>query len=140
MAAVGTGLWVLANRTQWLPGNVAWWILAAIFCLSGVLVLGGTFIRILATKYRLTSQRLFIARGILSQRTDQTELIRVDDVRLFKTFFGRLLNVGTITILTTDATDREVKMEGISEPEHVAEAVRSRMRALRGKSLYVENL
>jgi uncharacterized membrane protein YdbT with pleckstrin-like domain len=103
-------------------------------------MLGGVAVKVLGTKYRLTSQRLFICRGILSQTTDQTELIRVDDVSLFKTFFGRLLNVGTVTMLTTDATDRQVKMEGISDPDQVAEAIRSRMRTLRGKSLYVENL
>jgi uncharacterized membrane protein YdbT with pleckstrin-like domain len=140
MLVLGVGTWILPTRFSFIGGEVAWWVFTGILLLSGLIVFGGVLIPILGTKYRLTTQRLFISRGILSQTTDQTELIRVDDVSLFKTFFGRLLGVGTVTILTTDASDKEVKMEGIGEPEKVAELVRSRMRTLRGKSLYVVNL
>jgi membrane protein YdbS with pleckstrin-like domain len=91
-------------------------------------------------RYRLTSERLLIERGILSQTIDQTELIRVDDVRIHKTLMNRILGLGTIGVISTDATDREIAIPGVCEPEKLADVIRSRMRALRKKSLYVEHI
>lgn len=132
--------YLLVSRTEWVTGRTATLVVLGITGLSGVLIIGGVLIRVLGTHYRLTSQRLFITRGLLSQAVDQTELIRVDDVRLFKTLFGRMFNVGNVTVLTTDASDRNIEIEGISAPDAVAESIRGRMRALRGRSVYVESL
>ena len=96
--------------------------------------------RVLQCRYRLTDQRLFIERGILNQTIDQTELIRVDDVRVRKTLPDRLLGLGSVEVLSTDLTDRSVVIEGVRAPESVAEHIRTKMRALRRKSLFVENL
>jgi hypothetical protein len=71
---------------------------------------------------------------------DQTELIRVDDVRIHKTLLDRIFGLGTIAILSTDATDREVVIAGVADPDQVAEALRRNMRTLRQKSLFVEHL
>ena len=98
------------------------------------------FLRIISRRYRLTSQRLFIERGILNQTIDQTELIRVDDVRLEKTLIDRVFGLGTVSLLSTDVTDRLVVIEGIDNADRVAEAVRTNMRTQRGKALFVENL
>jgi len=140
MGALAAAIGWITSRTDWLSSRTATLIVAALVALSGVVLFGGIALRVLSTKYRLTSQRLFIMRGILSQTTDQTELIRVDDVRLYMTLLGRILKVGTVTVITTDATDRTIQIEGVSDPTTVAEAIRGRMRALRGKSVYVETL
>lgn len=129
-----------ASRVGWLTAAAAAWTIGGLISLSGLVVIGGVMLRIYGSLYRLTNERLFIRRGILSQTNDQLELIRVDDVRTYKTLLGRLLDVGTVTVLTTDATEREVKIEGILKPDSVAESVRSCMRSLRGKSLFVETL
>ncbi|MCP4247898.1 MAG: PH domain-containing protein [bacterium] len=145
-------LWLLANvlliiliawaasRFDWLTGGIAFWITLVVALISGALILGRVALVILGNRYRVTSQRLFIERGILSQTVDQTELIRVDDVRLHKTMIDRLFGLGSIQILGTDTTDREIRIEGIADPETVAEAIRTNMRTLRRKSLFVENL
>ena len=112
----------------------------AFFILTTIFVLGGLFIRIWQTHYRLTSQRLFIERGILSRTMDQTELIRVDDVRMQQSFVNRIFNIGTVLLMTTDVTDRAVAITGIKDPIRVTELIRQQMRTLRGKSLFVENL
>ncbi|MCH7814752.1 MAG: PH domain-containing protein [Planctomycetes bacterium] len=145
-------LWLLANvslviliawaaaRFEWLTGGVAFGITLVVALVSAALILGRVALVILGHRYRLTSQRLFIVRGLLSQTVDQTELIRVDDVRLHKTVIDRIFGLGSVQILSTDATDREVRIEGIADPETVAEAIRSNMRILRRKSLFIENL
>jgi uncharacterized membrane protein YdbT with pleckstrin-like domain len=94
----------------------------------------------LSTRYRLTNQRIFIDRGILSQAIDQTELIRVDDVRVFKSFVDRVMGLGTVELLTTDSTEKKVIIEGIGEPDRVAETVRTHMKRLRKKAMFVESL
>ncbi len=131
--------WV-TSRFEAIELRHALWTIAGVFLVSGAAVVGPVVATILGRHYRLTSQRLFIRRGILSQTVDQTELIRVDDVRIHKTFLDRMLGLGSVAIVSTDATDRDILVEGIKEPEKVAEAVRSSTRALRRKSLFVETL
>lgn len=132
--------YILVDRTDWVNGRTATWFVLALAASSGAVVMGGVLLRVLGTHYRLTTQRLFITRGILSHSVDQTELIRVDDVRLYKSLFGRLFDVGNVTVLTTDASDRNIQIEGVNAPDAVAENIRGRMRALRGRSVYVESL
>jgi membrane protein YdbS with pleckstrin-like domain len=146
------GLWLLANvvlavligwaasRADWLGWGGAFWLIAGVFLVSGLVVVGRVLLTILGTRYRLTSQRLFIERGIFGQTVDQSELIRVDDVRLQKSFLDRVFGLGSVEILSTDASDREITIEGIADPEAVAEGIRTRMRIMRKKSLFVENL
>ena len=131
--------WV-ATQADWLGGGGAFWIILAVLLLSGLIVVGGILAAVLGTRYRLTSQRLFIERGLLSQTVDQTELIRVDDVRLRRSMLDRVFGLGSVAVLSTDATDSETVIQGIAEPESVAESIRTRMRVMRKKSLFVEKL
>ena len=134
-------LWFAATRSETLSAKAGFLIWALVFLGSGLEVIGRrTFLEIIGHRYRLTTQRLFIERGILSQTIDQTELIRVDDVRLHRTLADRLFGLGSVAIVSTDATDHDVLITGIAEPDRVAEAIRGRMRSMRRKSLFIENL
>ncbi|MDO8629502.1 MAG: PH domain-containing protein [Phycisphaerales bacterium] len=137
-AAILVGM--LTSRVEWLTWVGATWTVLCLVIVSGIVNLGRVVLRVLGTYFRLTTQRLFIERGILSRTIDQTELIRVDDVRMQQSLLDRMFNVGNVMLLTTDATDRSVTIEGVKSPKEVAETVRNRRRALRGKSLFVENL
>ena len=140
LAVIVLVIW-LARRIEWLTFKAGFAIVAVILVVSGLeMVVRRVFLNILRHRYRLTTQRLFIERGILSRTIDQTELIRVDDVRLHKSFLDRVFKLGSVAVVSTDATDREIVIEGIAEPEKVAEAIRTRMRAMRSKSLFIENL
>lgn len=138
---------LLAALLVWLSGRVTWlttgsallWT-AVVGVVAGLIVIGGVLIKVLSSRYRLTTQRLFIERGLLSITIDHTELIRVDDVRISKTLLNRMLGVGTVTVLSTDVSDKQTALVGVERPEEVAEHIRKHMRALRRKSLYVENL
>ncbi len=93
-----------------------------------------------ATGYRLTEERLFIDRGIISRTTDQTELIRIDDVRVRQGPIDRILGVGDVIVFSTDATDGSLVVRGVKNPTMVAEHIRTHMRRLRKRGLYVESL
>lgn len=124
----------------WLTSSRAFWAIVGVLFVSAILFLSRPVLLILGRHYRLTTQRLFIESGILSKTIDQTELIRVDDVRVYKSLFDRIFNLGTISLISTDVTNKEISIEGVSGAESVAESVRSHMRAQRGKALFVENL
>lgn len=140
---LSVGLIVVAiyvPRTQWLTTSRLAWAVFIIIAIATLYLIGGIVIRVLQTRYRLTNQRLFIERGIFSRTLDQTELIRVDDVRMQQSFVNRIFGIGNITMLTTDMTDKSVAIVGVKEPVRVTELVRQQMRTLRGKSVYIETL
>jgi hypothetical protein len=88
----------------------------------------------------LTGQRIFVERGVLSRTTDQTELIRVDDVRVKQSLWDRIFGLGSIEILSTDTTHGSLIIQGVEKPHEIAEHIRGNMRKLRSKSLFVEHL
>lgn len=94
----------------------------------------------LANHYRLTSQRLFVRHGLLTQVTDQLELIRVDDVRVRQSLVQRLMKIGDVLIIGTDATDPASILQSVHGCHEVAELVRQNARQMRQKAIYIENL
>lgn len=151
-----------AWRSYW--GHWLFWMLASLVCIvlthkwAGgesalfkavlLLVLGAAVamlvrqaLLLFSLRYRLTTQRLFLYRGIISRTTDQMELMRVDDVRLRQTLTDRIVNTGDVEILGADATDPKLVLEAINEPGRVAELLRLHVRGMRSKgTLLVENL
>lgn len=100
---------------------------------AGAAILVREALIIMGTSYRLTTQRLFVHKGILRRTTDQIELLRVDDVRITQGIVDRLVNTGDVEILSSDETDESVILESIPEPASVCEALRFNTRNARGK-------
>ncbi len=118
-----------------------WLVLIVILGAAAAMFVRGA-LRVYGTHYRLTSQRLFIERGILSRTTDQTELYRVDDVRTHQSLLNRVFGVGDVELVApSDPTQPSIRIVGIEGPAAVAEHVRTQSRALRMKrSLFVEQM
>ena len=89
--------------------------------LAIVLVVG--FVKRMATTYLVTSQRLYIRRGILSKREQQTRIDRVQNVNTDQRFRDRILRVGTVDFDTAGTDDSEFRFVGIANPSSVARAV-----------------
>jgi membrane protein YdbS with pleckstrin-like domain len=109
-----------------------WYVLAVI-----PLIWLGVLIKFASKKYgvhyRLTNQRLVHQRGILSRATNRIEAIDIDDVTVNQGFIERLMNVGRITIVSDDSTDRELQMDGIENAEEVSRIIDKVRRAERVK-------
>ncbi len=128
---VGVGLADLA----WL--SVIGWILSLIAVAWGV---AGCVYPRCSCRYRLTSQRLFVSRGLVVRTTDQIELIRVDDIRVRQGPIQRAMGLGDVVILSTDLTDQECVLHGVLAPEKVGEDIRRHNRELRKRSSFVKRL
>ncbi len=141
MATLGglAAIALLFLTARWGPtGLVGWtfWLIAVAALAYAVRVA----VAILQTRYKLTSERLIIERGIISQTIDQTELIRVDDVRIHKTLLDRLFGLASIEIMSTDTTDSSVTIAGVPDGDQVAEMIRAHMRTARRSTLFMESL
>jgi uncharacterized membrane protein YdbT with pleckstrin-like domain len=86
-----------------------------------VIVVG--FVRRMATTYLVTNQRLYIRRGILSKREQQTRIDRVQNVNTNQRFRDRILRVGTVDFDTAGTDDSEFRFVGIASPSKVVAAV-----------------
>jgi len=123
--AVG-GVLVVAALV-WLLAEVWIAILAGAVLLAAVLVYG--LVKRIATVYMVSSQRLFIRRGILSKRIQQTRIERVQNVNTDQSLLDRILRVGTVDFDTAGTDDSEFRFVGIASPDDVVAAVDRAQRA-----------
>jgi uncharacterized membrane protein YdbT with pleckstrin-like domain len=76
-----------------------------------------------AIDYVVTTQRLYIRRGILSKREQQTRIGRVQNVNTRQSLLERMLRVGTVEFDTAGTDDSEFRFAGIADPSGVVRAV-----------------
>jgi uncharacterized membrane protein YdbT with pleckstrin-like domain len=85
------------------------------------------------TVYELTSQRLKIHHGILNRRLEELELYRVKDYVMDQPLFLRMLGLGNLTLVTSDATTPRVMIRAISGVAAVREQLRTAVQAERDR-------
>ena len=90
--------------------------------LVGLALLYG-LIKRMATVYMVSTQRLYIRRGILSKRIQQTRIDRVQNVNTDQSLFERILRVGKVDFDTAGTDDSDFIFAGISNPDRVVAAV-----------------
>ena len=104
-----------------LVASVAAGVLAAIVLFALVLAFG--LVKRTATTYMVTSQRLYIRRGLLSKAEQQTRIDRVQNVNTSQSLLQRVLSVGTVDFDTAGTDDSEFRFVGIADPGRVVGAV-----------------
>lgn len=75
------------------------------------------------TKYSLGVDRLFIEEGFLNKKEDEVLLYRVRDLKVTRTFFQRLLKLGTVEVISTDNTRPNLLLESVKNPKTVKEQI-----------------
>lgn len=112
-------------------GLVLWGVaLVPVFGI-GLLVLLRAWYLVASVRYRLTTQRLFVQRGLVAKDLEEVELFRVKDVTLTQSVLQRLLGTGTVVVLSTDDTAPRLELAGLSGPLEVKEQIRGAFRAAR---------
>jgi uncharacterized membrane protein YdbT with pleckstrin-like domain len=94
---------------------------AGVLVFAIVLVVG--FLIRMGTTYTITNHRLHIKRGIISRRTQEARLERVQNVNTDQGVLERILQVGTVDFDTAGTTDSDFAFRGVSQPERVVRAV-----------------
>ena len=75
---------------------------------------------------RVTSQRVVIIRGLISQREEDIPLYRATDIHFIQTVAGRLFGTGTITLYSDDKTAPHVTF-AVKRPRELKEKIRESM-------------
>jgi hypothetical protein len=88
-----------------------------------VLWTGRPFIS-LVEHYAITSDRLKIVRGLLSRKTENFELIRVQDIDYSQGLHERILGIGDIKIRGHDPSNPEIVLRNVPDPDKVYELLR----------------
>src|SRR4051812_25750040 len=101
---------VLVGLIAGLIGGAGLGVLAAVVLVALVLVYG--FLRRMATVYMVSSQRLYIRRGVLAKRVQQTRIDRVQNVNTAQTLLQRILRVGKVDFDTAGTDDSEFAFVG----------------------------
>jgi uncharacterized membrane protein YdbT with pleckstrin-like domain len=104
-----------------LIASTAVGVLVGVVMFALALVVG--FVKRMATTYLVTTQRLYIRRGILSKREQQTRIDRVQNVNTDQRLRDRILRVGTVDFDTAGSDDSEFRFVGIAGPSRVVVAV-----------------
>jgi len=99
--------------------------------LVGLFFLVRVWYRVASLRYRLTTQRLFVYKGLIAKQAEEVELFRVKDVFVQQKLLQRILGFGTITILSTDDNSPRLDLIGINNPMEVKETIRDHFRAAR---------
>jgi membrane protein YdbS with pleckstrin-like domain len=138
-----------------IAGLCAWTILAVILAsliggptILWLLLILGPALYVLAKlgyrkytiRYRLTNQRFFFTKGLLVTTVDEMELARIDDVTLEQNIIGRMVDVGSLVVHSTDRSSPIKRLRGVSKPREVKEHMRSYMIQLRQGMLRVHRI
>lgn len=85
----------------------------------------------LTQSYMVTNERLRVEYGLLSKRTEDVELFRVQDLSVERSVFDRMLGVGNIVLMTGDVTGGVLVLWDVPNAESVKDIIRDAARVER---------
>ena len=85
-------------------------------------VLGFGLVKRMSTTYLVSTQRLYIRRGMLSKREQQTRIDRVQNVNTEQSLRERMLRVGTVDFDTAGTDDSEFQVRRHRQPRRRSSA------------------
>ncbi len=130
--AGGVALWPAING-EYLPLRpYALAVLGVLVLILAVIAIK-KYLDIHFIRYSVTTERLRVTRGILSRRTDDVELYRVDDTLLEQPFLLRLVGRGNVVLVTSDRSTPNVTLRAIPKAGALRDNMRPHVEACRDR-------
>jgi len=79
------------------------------------------------TKYSLGEDRLFCETGLFNSQFEEVLLYRVRDISLKRTLWQKIFGMGSVYIVSTDATLPELVLKNIKDSFNVKELIHSQV-------------
>ena len=73
------------------------------------------------TKYSLTKERLFVETGFINSVENEVRLDRILDVQMTRTLGQKMFVLGSINVLSSDASSKDFTIKNIKKPKYVKE-------------------
>ena len=102
---VGVGLVLAVPGT---PGISAWG--GAAVLAAGLIGLAVAWVRQISSEFAVTTRRVIVKTGLLSRRTIELNMSKVESIQVDQGIVARLLNYGTITVIGTGGTREPFSM------------------------------
>jgi len=99
----------------------------------GILMFLIRFLKTKFTKIEITEERIIEQTGILSRKTDETELYRVKDIRMDEPFFLRMFGLSNILIVTSDKSSPIISLFGVKNGDKLRKELRDLVETRRDK-------
>lgn len=119
---------ILAHVYHWSFWN-GWVTLGCI--IVGLCVIIIPILRVRSTRYRITNYRIDYEYGILARQADTLELWHVEDISLHQTLLDRILDTGTISVISTDHVMPKLQMQGLHNPRPIFDSLKQRIIAVK---------
>ena len=107
-----------------------WWVHLALVVVA-IVVVAVPWAQLRATRYRITNYRIDYERGILTKQIDTVELWHVEDIHFEQGIIDRMFNVGSITIISNDATSPRLELHGVPNPREIFDSLKQRVIAVK---------
>lgn len=126
---IGLGTWLISEAglvlggTTWLTPTPLLWVSLLLTILGG----GWLFMWWLQTIYvtlQVTTVRTLVKRGIIARETSEVRHTDVRNIQVDQNIFERIVGVGDIAISSSGQDDLEIDVDGIPNPNRVADRVR----------------
>lgn len=88
-------------------------------------------LKVRATHYTITTQRVRVTRGLLSKNVQEIELYRVKDTSATQTLYQRLFGLGDVEILSGDAENPSIVLRYVPKALDIRERIRHEVLDLR---------
>lgn len=115
---------VLAMVFEWTRWS--WWM-TVVAILLAVLAFVLPWLVTRTTCYRITNYRIDYERGVLKKQIDTMELWHVDDISFEQGFVDRMMNIGSIRILSDDRTTPRLDLDGLPNARAIFDQLRQRV-------------
>lgn len=112
------------SPSQWI--NFGTYLLCFLLCwlVIPIFVALWQYLVVRTWKIKITDQRIIEEKGVLSKTTDELELYRVKDIRLDQPFLLRLVGLSNILMVTSDKTNKILKIPAIKDGKNLREQLR----------------
>jgi len=81
-----------------------------------VLVIIGKALVLKSVSYEVTADRIEYSRGIFFRQVDNMDMFRIIDLQMRRSILDCMVGIGTVTVITRDATDPEFDFKSIKRP------------------------
>jgi uncharacterized membrane protein YdbT with pleckstrin-like domain len=95
-----------------------------VLLLISVSIIAMRILTLKSTRYRATTDRLEIERGVFSREIDNLDMFRIIDIAMRRSFTDRIWRIGTVELFTSDKTHPSLLIYRVAQPRQVYDLIK----------------
>jgi len=95
-----------------------------VLLLISVSIIALRILTLKSTRYRATTDRLEIERGVFAREIDNMDMFRIVDISMRRSFTDRIWQIGTIELFTSDKSHPSLLIYKVAQPRQVYDLIK----------------